>query len=354
MTRFNVSRRVGFTLIELLVVIAIIAVLISLLLPAVQSAREAARRAQCTNNLKQIGLAMHNYESSFGSFPWGHGPSDWNDWGALALMLPYMEQGPVFNSLNFIWGSANPSGPRLPDPCSGARVGINQTAFTARLNLALCPSDGRDAITQPWSRTNYHACLGSIPYATGTTDGIFTRIEFTGACQSTSGTGKSSTVADIPDGTSNTAAFSERVKGIGFNEPSSALPDGERPSTTIFAIPGLTFGGTLQDVPVVYENCRNTTTPSTVSLRRSGVLLWTGTIYSGRYNHTMPPNSRLCSSGNDNFGAVAYPANSKHPGGVNLCFADGSVRFIKETVNIKTWWALGSRNGSEVISADAY
>lgn len=348
------KKRSGFTLIELLVVIAIIAVLISLLLPAVQSAREAARRAQCTNNLKQIGLAIHNYESSFGSFPWGHGPSDWNDWGAFALMLPYMEQGLVFNALNFVWGAANPSGPRLPDPCSSGRVGINFTAFTTRLNVALCPSDARDAITQPWARTNYHANLGSIPYASGTTDGIFTRIEFTGACQSTTGTGKSTTVADIPDGTSNTAAFAERIKGIGFSEASTVLADGERPSTTIFAIPNLTFGGTLQDVPVVYDTCRNSNTPSSVSLRRSGVMLWIGAIYSGRYNHTMPPNGKTCSSGNDNFGAVAYPASSKHPGGVNICLADGSVRFIKESINIRTWWALGSRNGGEVLSADQY
>jgi prepilin-type N-terminal cleavage/methylation domain-containing protein/prepilin-type processing-associated H-X9-DG protein len=347
-------RRSGFTLIELLVVIAIIAVLIALLLPAVQSAREAARRAQCTNNLKQIGLAMHNYESSFGSFPWGHGPSDWNDWGALALMLPYMEQGVVFNSLNFIWGAANTGGPRLPDPCAGSRIAINNTAFLTRLNVALCPSDGRDALTQPWSKTNYNACLGAIPYASGTTDGIFTRIEFTGNCQSTTGTGQSITVAAVTDGTSNTAAFSERVKGIGFNETGAALPDSQRPSTTYFAIPNLTFGATIQDIPVVYNNCRTSTTPSAVTLRRPGVYLWTGTIYSGRYNHTMPPNGRFCSSGNDNFGAVAYPATSLHPGGVNLCFADGSVRFIKETVNIQTWWALASRGGGEVLSADQY
>src|SRR5579863_7906650 len=129
------SPRRAFTLIELLVVIAIIAVLIALLLPAVQAAREAARRAQCVNNLKQIGLALVNYESSFGSFPWGEGPTLDTYWGPLAMVLPYMEQGPVFSTINYVFGSANIGGPRFPYP-SGARVPVNTTAFTVRLNIA--------------------------------------------------------------------------------------------------------------------------------------------------------------------------------------------------------------------------
>src|SRR5579864_4324549 len=95
------TKRAGFTLIELLVVIAIIAVLIALLLPAVQSAREAARRAQCVNNLKQIGIAMHNYHDAFGSLPYGHGPFGWNDWNAHTYLLPFLEQRPIYDSINF-------------------------------------------------------------------------------------------------------------------------------------------------------------------------------------------------------------------------------------------------------------
>src|SRR4051794_7918702 len=100
------ARRGGFTLIELLVVIFIIAVLIALLLPAVQSAREAARRGSCANNLKQIGLAMHGYATAVGSLPWASGPSDNNDWSALVMMLPYMEQANLYNTINFVWGGA--------------------------------------------------------------------------------------------------------------------------------------------------------------------------------------------------------------------------------------------------------
>src|SRR5262245_41796200 len=104
------NRPSGFTLIELLVVIAIIAVLIALLLPAVQMAREAARRTQCRNNLKQLGLAMHNYHDTCQVLPWGHGPLNWNDWSAFVFMLPYLEQSPIYNAINF---------DRRP-PCTGA------------------------------------------------------------------------------------------------------------------------------------------------------------------------------------------------------------------------------------------
>ena len=172
------SKRAGFTLIELLVVIAIIAVLIALLLPAVQSAREAARRAQCTNNLKQIGLALVNYESSFGSFPWGEGPTLDHYWGPLALILPYMEQGPAFNSINFIFGSANVGGPRIPYP-SGARVPVNLTALTLRLNIALCPSDGREGLSAAVGHGNYAGSGGTVPVAAITSgcDGLFCKVE---------------------------------------------------------------------------------------------------------------------------------------------------------------------------------
>ena len=144
----------GFTLIELLVVIAIIAVLIALLLPAVQAAREAARRAQCINNLKQIGLAIHNYASANkDSLPWGDGPW-WNEWSAHTLLLPYLEQGPLYNSINF--GNALPFG--------GAPFNINNpintTATYTKVSGFSCPSDG-DRLTDPNGHNNYMANSGS-------------------------------------------------------------------------------------------------------------------------------------------------------------------------------------------------
>src|SRR4029077_7336289 len=146
---FSMRRRSGFTLIELLVVIAIIAVLIGLLLPAVQGAREAARRMQCVNNLKQIGLASHSYANTYGSFPMGHGPVNYNDWGPTAFILPFTEQAALYNSINFTYGAANPTGVKLPDPVNGIgpRVSINSTAFATYVNFYNCPSDARDDYT---------------------------------------------------------------------------------------------------------------------------------------------------------------------------------------------------------------
>src|SRR5262245_25608882 len=146
--------RRGFTLIELLVVIAIIAVLIALLLPAVQAAREAARRMQCVNNLKQFGLAMHNYHDTIGSLPWGHGPTGSNDWSSFALMLSQYEQSPLYNAINFANGLA------VPD--MGTAGFANTTAVYSKLSLMICPSD-IDRLTTPGGHSNYAANSGSLP-----------------------------------------------------------------------------------------------------------------------------------------------------------------------------------------------
>ena len=168
----------GFTLIELLVVIAIIAVLIALLLPAVQAAREAARRSQCINNCKQIGLALHNYEQAIGSLPWGLGPNNWNDWGSLPMLLPNMEQGSLFNSINFAntgnsIHTGNNGTTSLPF-ASGAGF-QNTTVFLVKINVFLCPSDS-DRLTSLMGHNNYYGNAGSTPgslYNTTPLDGLF-------------------------------------------------------------------------------------------------------------------------------------------------------------------------------------
>src|SRR4051794_27977274 len=149
-------RHSGFTLIELLVVIAIIAVLIALLLPAVQAAREAARRAQCINNLKQIGLALHNYHQAIDSLPPGHFGTGWNDWNSTTMLLPYMEQGALYNTINFanVGDAADP----------GYRP--NTTAFRTKINGLLCPSDP-DRLTNVFGHSNYYGNCGNTP------EGIF-------------------------------------------------------------------------------------------------------------------------------------------------------------------------------------
>jgi prepilin-type N-terminal cleavage/methylation domain-containing protein len=218
----------GFTLIELLVVIAIIAVLIALLLPAVQAAREAARRAQCTNSIKQIGLACANYESSNGTFPWGHGPSNQNDWGALALIAPYIEQTAVANSLNFNFGGMKEGGPHAnPFTGSGNHIPYNETAFVTVISSFYCPSEQRFAITNtspifnvPYVGSNYVSCSGTYPVdgvngmAVVPCDGIYCKVDGSGnSYYATTGGlgapyGQTTTVAAVTDGLSNTIGWS--------------------------------------------------------------------------------------------------------------------------------------------------
>ncbi len=347
--------RQGFTLIELLVVIAIIGVLIALLLPAVQQAREAARRIQCVNNLKQIGIGMHNYHDTAGALPFGHGPFGWNDWNAQTYLLPYMEQAQVYNSLNFSNG------------ISGAAPGVAQNSTAQRVALVAfeCPSDV-NRITGVYGTINYVANSGSnVQFFGSGFDGMFGWVVNSNPDRSGDNssnlarTGFSVKFRDVTDGLSMTAAFSEKNRGIGQD---NSTRDTLTPKANTFQS---NVTGPDQATEVSYAWVQQTFVPACKAINPNTAALpgtqafgqhwWTGHPYAGRYNHVMLPNTTACLYGINGItnGNGAMPPSSRHPGIVNVLFGDGTVRAVKNTVNQNVWWGIGSRNGGEVIPSDA-
>jgi len=359
------ARSRAFTLIELLVVIAIIAVLIALLLPAVQAAREAARRAQCVNNLKQIGLAVHNYHDTFGAVPpgslWPCGGSDgcwgWGD-SPMVTILQFIEQGTIWNNYNVSRGTY---GSFPPDSSGPTNWWANTTVLSfVTINTYLCPSDARQ-VTGPLA--NYVGNLGG-PFQLYGYSGtmIPTRApgDFPAPLNSFTSSAVSLNFAGVTDGLSNTALFSEAVSpasnpgliraGSGSVQERRVFFDSGAKSTAL----------TVAGVMTMLSKCNNLPAGTAALSSRVGYQ-WQNTYPSyvnNLYNHVGAPNSRQCQNyplntwGLDVVGTG--PPTSFHPGGVNMTMTDGSVRFVKDTVNLQTWWAIGTRAGGEVISADSY
>jgi prepilin-type N-terminal cleavage/methylation domain-containing protein len=333
----------GFTLVELLVVIAIIGILVGLLLPAVQAAREAARRMSCGNNLKQIGLAIHNYESANRRIPIG-----WNGlfdpiqgttyrWSYLASILPYLEQGNVYNNLNLSRTLYGPGGGQPPRP---EHVEIISTLIP----VYLCPSDRGQRVSGPDGRvdsapTNYVACFGSglnnlaDPSDDGEmdrrSDGVFSSMDWR-------------SFGDCADGLSNTMAVSESLLGAGG--PDIPAGDVARPSQYMALV--------VPFFNVTAANCDQELPSGINRFVASRGRLWAGQAYeNSAYNHFFTPNtSRFDCYFWVNRGFKA--ARSNHSGGVQGLRLDGSVSFYSDSVDLGVWRSLATRAGGEVFESD--
>jgi len=331
------KRGVGFTLIELLVVIEIIGILVALLLPAIQMAREAARRTECNNNLKQIGVAMHDFHSSHNQFPCGDPQKVMPTypsvgaflyrWSPLAMITPHMEQASIFNALNFDVPLYTYSG---PNPGPGYDVHPDNLATVSEpLGMFLCPSDNGQKVDPLYGPTNYMSCWGSgMPpwtvHSASETDGVFYANSAT-------------RFGDILDGTSNTAMTCESTLWRGGT--ATALTSENAREVLV----------SLRSLPL--DEARCSTLGASAQTNRNGRWADGWPRYSG-YDHYLAPNSPVPDCG------VVSPmrglwkaARSRHPGGVNLLLCDGSVRFVSDSIDLQTWRALGSRNGGEPPAA---
>ena len=328
--------RRGFTIVELLVVIAILGLLLALLMPAVQMAREAGRRMSCTSNLRQLGTASHSFYEARGHFPTGAEAKQYSDmtanpytfyrWSALAHLTPYLEQTVAYNTLRLRLPLYGPNLLVTPENAAGVKLIVP---------LFLCPSDRGEVVAEGFGPTNYAACVGSGQGGGSPldADGVF----YVNSATRTS---------DITDGTSHTAFMSESTLGNG--------PESTNDATQVESDTAYKF---VQSAPLTESRCADARRFNVTS--RRGFAWVSGELRCALYNHYYPPNYAgfdcigvLMSGGPE----VAYTpygwraARSRHPGGVNVLFADGSVRFARNEIDMAVWTAASTRRGREAVA----
>jgi prepilin-type N-terminal cleavage/methylation domain-containing protein/prepilin-type processing-associated H-X9-DG protein len=310
--------RQAFTLIELLVVILILAILTGLLLAAVQSSRNAARIAQCKSNLKQINTALHGYVASHGNFP---GFAFHMGFSVHCTILPYLEQTALYDSMNFEVEHTGP-GP----------VAANTTSWRMSPEVFLCPAD---MVGRTPTGANYAGNRGhGYTEAFGKNNGLFTLTRTSGTI----------TFASIPDGASNTSAYSEFLI-------TNHMDANRNPERTVFQSVDWLLEEEQFDQFV--SDCIGLRPRSAqIAAMTKGRDWMRGDLFRTLYNHNLLPNGHSCL----NKTAVqqgAATATSAHWGGVNVAFVDGHVQFVRDSIALEVWRALGTRNGGETITAES-
>lgn len=336
MVRNRLGRVPGFTLVELLVVIAIIGVLVALLLPAVQSAREAARRTQCQNHLKQLGLAMHNFESLNKTLP--HGSEQAVNWGPSAhtQLLPLVEQGNTYSQFTFAYAQGSGRDTKV----SGQALELHEQAAMVRPKFFSCPSDPNFYRGLIYGATNYHTNWGSWVRVNNRWDGVFGSFfqPYSGGPPPM----EAMRLGQVSDGTSNTLAFAEVCNGTGakpvqrdqrrdcFSASRPAAGNAQAARTQLLAL-----------------NWQTVTDLGAWNWR--GYPWREGSIWRNGFNTLLPPNKPCYRPGSE-WWELVTPATSYHAGGVNACLVDGSVRFVSENIDGDTWLAAGTVSGGESTS----
>ena len=327
------ARRNGVTLIELVVVVAIIGVLMAILLPAIQSSRASVRRISCQNNLRQLGIGLHNHDTAIGHLPSGaqareyasapNHPHTFYRWSALAQLTPYLEEGNVHGEIDF------------REPLYGPDLQVtevNRPAVARVIPLFLCPSDRRQPVADGFGPTNYAMCTGSgvdggSPFDT---DGMFY-------------VNSKTRLSDVKDGTSKTIAVSESLLGDGPNRLLNRKLVNPR---TVYSF---TNAAPLNESACQQARLWNFT-------NRRGFSWANGDYRCTLYNHYFAPNSQQvdCLSAlivgditRRNMGYGWRTARSDHTGGVNVLMADGSVNFIRDNVDPEVWQGLSTRDGGD-------